>query len=241
MVIKKCWVGTPSYRKWDCIDYETIDNNLNSNYGKHGVIRETAKGYVINNGSYEIIKKIATSGIMGTENWKESCWTDDPVNRKKFKNFALENTEDNQQKYYTTITEINNNFDNKIYKSTGHGDTNNPNLGIFTTNMYVNNVTSNTVFDPSKNNIFGINILGRQYQYPWIHLDCKYGNEKPDIDKHFIIDTENNLNKNNNRYYQMKDVMANIHMLEEVCIILILMEKMLIDIKVLIFQKIKTL
>ena len=205
---QKCWVGTPSYRKWDCIDYETIDDvaiddeekrkKFNSIYGKHGVTRKSTTGFIINNGSYEIITKIATSGIMGTENWKESCWTrGDKDETKKYKNFALENTIN--QPTYTTITEINNHFDNDIYNPK------NDSLSPFTTNMHVNNATNNTVFDKNKNNIFGINILGRPNQYPWIHLDCKYGNpnEKPDIDTTFFnADTEKNLKKDNTRYFK---------------------------------------
>ncbi|MDA9673892.1 hypothetical protein N9T73_00145 [bacterium] len=97
---QKCWVGTPSYRKWDCVDYENIPNS-DSIWGKHGVTRTRESGYIINGGTYEKITKITTSGIMGSKNWKESCWTKEGDNQ--YRNFAIDHFPTKVDKYSTYI------------------------------------------------------------------------------------------------------------------------------------------
>lgn len=168
---QKCWVGTPSYRKWDCVEYETLSEN--SLWGRHGVTRDN--GYIIDGGTYEKILKITTSGIMGTKNWEQSCWSGN-----KFKNFAIEENVVNNN----NLSELNKKDDYSTYITKLGGDNKTVRENIDT-------------FDSSETNVYGINVIGQTTPKMWIQLDCIYGEKEPIIDYTFYSDGPPSITNDN--------------------------------------------
>lgn len=158
---QKCWVGTPSYRKWDCVEYENSNENSGSLWGRHGVTRN--KGYIIDGGTYEKISKITTSGIMGTKNWGDSCWT----GNNKYKNFAVEENVINKKIFPTKLDAF----------------------STYITELGNETVTQNIdTFDKESNNVYGISVIGQNTPKMWVQLDCVYGEKRPIIDHTFFSD-----------------------------------------------------
>lgn len=165
-----CWVGTPSYAKWDCSHIETTASD--TVYGKHGVTKQRVTGFIINGGTYEKIKKIATSGICGAKDWEEFCWTGN--GRKTFatdylgKESEFKNEKISSSGGDTELDQHNAKFSTYITKKTG--------------------IEDNVIFDVNENDkVYGVSIIGMSNMY-WIQLGCEYGHDNPIIDETWYND-----------------------------------------------------